>query len=58
MCFCQAKRSRPKRSLASRLSGFIPPKTQPGKDAVVTESKTMDKPMENEIPAVEILTLQ
>jgi len=58
MYFCQAKRSRPKRSLASRLSGYIPPKTQPGKDAVVTESKTMDKPMENEIPAVEILTLQ
>ncbi|KFQ36450.1 Transcription factor IIIA, partial [Mesitornis unicolor] len=54
----KAKRSRPKRSLASRLSGYIPPKTQPGKDAVVTESKTMDKLMENEIPTVEILTLQ
>ncbi|KAK2519113.1 Gtf3a [Columba guinea] len=54
----KAKRSRPKRSLASRLSGYIPPKTQPGKDAVVTETKTMDKPMENEIPTVEILTLQ
>ncbi|KGL78079.1 Transcription factor IIIA, partial [Tinamus guttatus] len=52
------KRSRPKRSLASRLSGYIPPKTQPGKAAVLTESTTMDKPLENEIPAVEILTLQ
>ncbi|XP_053912002.1 transcription factor IIIA [Cuculus canorus] len=50
--------SRPKRSLASRLSGYIPPKKQPEKDTVVTESKTTDKPMENEIPTVEILTLQ
>ncbi|XP_054238400.1 transcription factor IIIA [Indicator indicator] len=54
----KAKRSRPKRSLASRLSGYIPPKKQPGKDAVVTENKTMDKPRESEIPTVEILTLQ
>ncbi|XP_029899123.1 transcription factor IIIA [Aquila chrysaetos chrysaetos] len=54
----KAKRSRPKRSLASRLSGYIPPKTQPGKNAVLTESKAVDKPIENEIPTVEILTLQ
>uniref|UniRef100_A0A8C3LBR4 Transcription factor IIIA n=1 Tax=Chrysolophus pictus TaxID=9089 RepID=A0A8C3LBR4_CHRPC len=54
----KAKRSRPKRSLASRLSGYIPPKTQPGKDVVVTECKTTDQPMENGIPTVEILTLQ
>ncbi|KFU97943.1 Transcription factor IIIA, partial [Pterocles gutturalis] len=54
----KAKHSRPKRSLASRLSGYIPPKAQPGKDGVVTESKAMDKSMENEIPTVEILTLQ
>ncbi|KFU99413.1 Transcription factor IIIA, partial [Tauraco erythrolophus] len=52
------KRSRPRRSLASRLSGYIPPKTQPRKDVVVTESRTRDKAMENEIPTVEILTLQ
>ncbi|KAJ7409586.1 hypothetical protein WISP_113681 [Willisornis vidua] len=54
----EAKRSRPKRSLASRLSGYIPPKATPGKDAVVTERKTMDKLVKNEIPTVEILTLQ
>nr|XP_025964692.1 transcription factor IIIA isoform X2 [Dromaius novaehollandiae] len=54
----KTKRSRPKRSLASRLSGYIPPKKQPGNAAILTEIKTMDKPMENEIPAVEILTLQ
>ncbi|KAJ7401219.1 transcription factor IIIA-like protein [Pitangus sulphuratus] len=54
----KAKRSRPKRSLASRLSGYIPPKAQPGKDAVVTESEAINKLVENEIPTVEILTLQ
>lgn len=54
----KAKRSRPKRSLASRLSGYIPPKTQPGKDVVVTECKPTDQPTENGIPTVEILTLQ
>ncbi|RMC07261.1 hypothetical protein DUI87_16718 [Hirundo rustica rustica] len=53
----EAKRSRPKRSLASRLSGYIPPTKQPGKDEVVMESKTADKLVENGIPAVEIRTL-
>lgn len=53
----KAKRSRPKRSLASRLSGYIPPKTQPGKDEVVMESKAVDELTENGIPTVEIQTL-
>ncbi|KAG6929243.1 general transcription factor IIIA [Chelydra serpentina] len=53
----KAKQTRPKRSLASRLSGYIPPKAQRRKVKAATENKALNKPAENELPTVETLTL-
>ncbi|CAM5075997.1 unnamed protein product [Eretmochelys imbricata] len=53
----KAKQTRPKRSLASRLSGYIPPEAQRRKVKAATENKALNKPAENELPTVETLTL-
>uniref|UniRef100_A0A452GZ63 Transcription factor IIIA n=1 Tax=Gopherus agassizii TaxID=38772 RepID=A0A452GZ63_9SAUR len=53
----KAKQTRPKRSLASRLSGYIPPKAQRRKLEAATENKALNKPAESELPTVETLTL-
>uniref|UniRef100_A0A8C8SNW8 Transcription factor IIIA n=1 Tax=Pelusios castaneus TaxID=367368 RepID=A0A8C8SNW8_9SAUR len=52
-----AKRRRPKRSLASRLSGYVPLKAQQRKVGVTTGNEALNKPAENEFPTVETLTL-
>ncbi|XP_044298089.1 transcription factor IIIA isoform X1 [Varanus komodoensis] len=52
----EVKKPRPKRSLASRLSGFIPPKA-PGRNVLpVGETPTLPA-MESTLPTVETLTL-
>nr|XP_014436964.1 transcription factor IIIA [Pelodiscus sinensis] len=54
----KAKQPRPKRSLASRLSGYIPPKgRRRRKIEEATENGALNKPVENELPTVETLTL-
>ncbi|KAL8190963.1 UNVERIFIED_CONTAM: Transcription factor IIIA [Gekko kuhli] len=50
-------KQRPKRSLASRLSGYIPPKAKQRRGLAMEETLTAQNNLKNSLPAVETLCL-
>lgn len=57
-CVCSScQKPRPKRSLASRLSGYIPPKAEQRHSPAMDETLTAQNNVKNTLPAVETLCL-
>lgn len=48
-CFLQGKRPRPKRSLASRLAGYLPPRKQQSAAAVTNLSEMLENAKMSEL---------